>query len=42
MNLNISKKDAEWVKLVLTQFMPHDPATDRICKKIENGLKVKK
>lgn len=30
MNLNISKRDTEWGKLILTQLMPHDPMIDRI------------
>lgn len=38
MNLNVSKKDARWIALVLKMFMPHYPATDKICKKIEREL----
>lgn len=39
MNLNISKKDAQWLKDTLKLFIPHDQATERIVKKIDKQLK---
>ncbi len=42
MNLTISKSDAKWARDTLTILVPHDPATERVVRKIDKGLSKSK